>query len=49
MDNVLSEQNTLELNEDKVDELLKVLQHSLDSLLGHGVVLARPERAHDTL
>lgn len=43
MDNVLGEQNTLELNEDKVDELLKVLQNSLDGFLGHGVVFARPE------
>lgn len=49
MDNILGEQNALELNQEEVQQLGKVLQDSLMGLLGNGVVAARAERASNAL
>ena len=46
---VLGEQNALELDQDEINELLKILQHGFDRLLGNGVVFARAERSDDAL
>lgn len=40
---ILGEHDTLRLNNEEVDELLKVVGHALKRSLGNGVVLARPE------
>jgi hypothetical protein len=49
VDDILSEQNALELNQEEVSELLDILQHGLHGLLGNGVVSAGTERASDSL
>jgi hypothetical protein len=49
VDDILSEQNALELDQEKVQQLGKVLQDSLMGLLGNGVVAARAERAGNAL
>ena len=49
MNDILGEQNALELNQEKVQQLGKVFQDSLMGLLGNGVVAARAERASNAL
>lgn len=49
MDDVLGKQDALEFEEDKVQELFKILIDSLDRLLRDGVVFTRAERACETL
>ena len=47
--NVFNEQNALEFEKTKVQELDKVLQDGFDGFLGNGVVLAGTERAGNAL
>lgn len=49
VDNVLDEQNALELDESKVEQLLEILQDRLNGLLGDGVVLAGAKRAGEAI
>lgn len=46
---ILSEDNALEFNDKEVDKLLDILQHSLQSLTGDGVVFLRADLARQTL
>ena len=43
MEDILGKQDTLELNQEEVHQLLKVLEHGLNGLLGDGVVAAGAE------
>ena len=38
---VLDKKNALELDQEEIDQLLHVLQHALDGVLGNGVVFTR--------
>lgn len=49
VDDVLGEENPLELNQEKVQELRQVLEHGLVGFLGDGVVTAGTEGAGDAL
>lgn len=49
VDDVLREEDTLELNQEEVQELLHILQHSLDGILRDGVIFTRTERAREAL
>lgn len=49
MNDILGEQNALELDQEEVQQLGKVLQDSLVGLLGNGVVAARAEGAGNAL
>jgi hypothetical protein len=49
VDDILGEQNALELDQEKVQQLGKILQDNLLGLLGNGVVAARAERAGNAL
>jgi hypothetical protein len=48
VEDVLSEQDTLELDQEEVHKLLKVLEDSLDGLLGDSVVTAGAESTGDS-
>lgn len=48
MEDVLGKQDTLELNQEEVHQLLKVLEHGFNGLLGDGVVAARAESTGDS-
>lgn len=48
MEDILGKQDTLELNEEEVHQLLKVLKHGLDGLLGDSVVAAGAESTGDS-
>lgn len=45
---ILSKQDALELNDEKVDELLNVVKECLQRLLWDSVVFTWPERGRDT-
>jgi hypothetical protein len=49
VENILGEQNALEFNQEEVHKLLQVLEHSLNGLLGNGIVTAGAESTGDTL
>lgn len=49
MDDILGEQNALKFDQEKVQQLGKILQDSFVGLLGNGVVAARAERAGNAL
>lgn len=49
VDDILSEQNALKLDQEEIQQLGKVLQDSLMGLLGDGVIAARAERAGNAL
>lgn len=49
MDNVLGEQDTLELDQEEVEQLGKVFEDSLMGFLGDGVVTTGTEGAGNTL
>lgn len=48
MEDILSEQDALELDQEEVHKLLKVLEESLNGLLGDSVVAARAESTGDS-
>lgn len=48
MEDILSKQDALELNQEEVHELLKILEDSLNGLLGDSVVTARAESTGDS-
>ena len=43
MNGILRKQNALKLNKEEIDELLEVLQHSLDRFPRQGIVFAGTE------
>ena len=49
MDDILSEQDALKLDQEEVQQLGKVLKHSLMSFLGDSVVSTGTEGARDAL
>lgn len=49
VNNILSEQDTLKLDQEEVEKLGEVFEHSLVGFLGDGVVATGTERAGDTL
>ena len=49
MDDVFCEEDSLELDEEEVDQLFKILEDGLNGLFRDGVVLAGPERTCQAL
>lgn len=48
MEDVFGEQDALELNEEEVNQLLKILEHSFNGLLGNSVIAAGAESTGDS-